>query len=393
MIAYACSVNAPLLARWDGSSWASVTIPAKTIGNNTPQIIKGSSASNIWMAGDSPAEVWYYNGTSWSLVSTGITSTWKVNDLLVLSPTDVWLSVNEAGASKGIYFYDGATWSLEYNSSFVGFKGCGTGTSKSDAFLMYGTHPAHGSYRYNGSWSQIAVGSANWVDGISCLSSTNVWARTAAATPDVYSFNGTSWSLQFSGTNLAASSLNVNGNKIYSNSSNGKIWIMGDVGGSTSTTLHYWYFNGTTWSDNNDGAVKTAGATLRDGGIHGDGDNVCMVGGSDAFFWNGTAFTLDTTGVTFNGVKDVFVVPSTISPVVVRSCPLPPIGSDFTINNLNCLPSQFYDGSGNSLTIAPYFLNTPMASLRNRANPLSSTLQEQKVKFTTLPKSTSTGSF
>lgn len=396
MIAYACSLNSPILAKWDGSSWSSVAVPAKTVGSNQATLIDGSSDSNIWMAGDSAAEVWKYDGASWSLVATGLTATWTVRGLIVLSPTDVWISVrNAGGTSEGIYYYDGATWSLDYASAFYIQSSYATGTNKSDAFIMCGTHPTDDSYKYSGGWSKITSAAAGWMDGIFGISPTNVWSRdrSAGVTPNVYSFDGVSWTLQFSATNLVTTSLNVCGNKVYANPVTNEIWIVGDALGSVSTTLRYWYYDGLSWTNSNDGAIKTAGADLVNGGIHGDGSNVCMVGGTDAFFWNGSSFVLDTTGVTFNGVKDVWVVPTTAPDIVVVSCPYPSIGPDFTINNLNCMPSQFYDGAGNSLTIAPFSLNNPGISFRNRSTPLISSVQSKEVKHATLPKTKLSGSF
>ncbi len=53
------------------------------------------------------------------------------------------------------------------------------------------------------------------------------------------------------------------------------------------------------------------------------------------------------------------------------------IGSDFTINNYICLPTQHMSHYGDRITSVPYFLNTPLASLRNKNNPLSSSIVHQ----------------
>ncbi|MDP3987253.1 MAG: hypothetical protein Q8P81_03450 [Nanoarchaeota archaeon] len=80
-------------------------------------------------------------------------------------------------------------------------------------------------------------------------------------------------------------------------------------------------------------------------------------------------------------------------PFDVSSCGESTIGSDFTINNMFCLPSQHTNQYGNINTTVPYFLNTPIASLRNRSIPLSSSIQSQESKFITIPKRKPSGSF
>jgi hypothetical protein len=88
-----------VLARFDGASWA--VRERRAIGLSA---VWGTSASNVWMAGDSSA-ILHYDGAAWSAVS--VPTGPALYDLWGTAADDVWAS----GWARMLHF-DGAAWTI-----------------------------------------------------------------------------------------------------------------------------------------------------------------------------------------------------------------------------------------------------------------------------------------
>ena len=56
------------------------------------------------------------------------------------------------------------------------------------------------------------------------------------------------------------------------------------------------------------------------------------------------------------------------------NCDVPPIGSNFTINRLRCLPTQHRNPTGYRVFTVPFALGQPMAPFRNRVTSPSGSI-------------------
>ncbi|MDP3987257.1 MAG: FG-GAP repeat protein [Nanoarchaeota archaeon] len=111
--------------------------------------------------------------------------------------------------------------------------------------------------------------------------------------------------------------------------------------------------------------------SVADGVINGIGTDFIAAGGVNN--------QVDGGGYLYDNLYESFYVPPVFAPPIV--CGTQTIGSDFTINNLICLPTQhrkaLYDESikyEERVVTAPLFLNSPMISLRMRNLSTSSSL-------------------
>ncbi len=87
------------LLYYDGSSWSPIILPDSTFGT---QAIWGTSASDMWVLGQSTGTTLHYDGSSWTTTSPGFAGIWG------FSSTDVYA----VSGSGYMYQYDGTSWSL-----------------------------------------------------------------------------------------------------------------------------------------------------------------------------------------------------------------------------------------------------------------------------------------
>jgi hypothetical protein len=101
---------------WNGSSWTAAATPVSTGNNLTVNAISGSSASDIWVAGQTvtpgyhnrqfTSVLLHYNGSSWSQLTAPDNS--GLLDVDAVSPTDAWA----IAADGSVLTWNGMTWSV-----------------------------------------------------------------------------------------------------------------------------------------------------------------------------------------------------------------------------------------------------------------------------------------
>jgi hypothetical protein len=104
-------VRQPVIRRWNGKSWAAVSLP-KTYRHAYLYEVAGSSPANVWVFGqwqnslgaDIHAFALRWNGGSWSRAGWWATSG-DVSGAVVLSPRNVWIF-----GGAGTWHYDGKGW-------------------------------------------------------------------------------------------------------------------------------------------------------------------------------------------------------------------------------------------------------------------------------------------
>jgi len=222
--------TATLAARWNGSAWSLVGMPAVS-GDATLNGVDGSGATNVWAVGavgSAPlTERW--NGISWSVVTSptpaGATGA-RLRGVKVLSANDAW-AVGEYSMSSHpvartlILHWDGAAWiqvASPNPDSFQNLLVAVDGMAANDLWALgnvgtdgYGGETVAGvMLRWNGStWTQVALpGGSGWQTGFSTrklhdlavVASNDVWAVGTAFSFSAFSFvpyyvhwNGQNW--------------------------------------------------------------------------------------------------------------------------------------------------------------------------------------------------------
>jgi hypothetical protein len=108
--------NAVTAVNWNGTSWTPVTTPVSTNNNLSVNAISGSSASDIWVVGETvtpgyhnrhfTSVIMHYNGSSWTQLAAPDNS--GLLDVDAVSPTDAWAIAADGSVLK----WDGNTWSV-----------------------------------------------------------------------------------------------------------------------------------------------------------------------------------------------------------------------------------------------------------------------------------------
>jgi hypothetical protein len=155
---YACGKTGTLV---HSSGGAFSAVAGNPLGTEDCAAIWGSSSSDVYIG---EANVYHFNGTSWSTVSAGITG---VRAIWGTSPTDVWIG----GTGGNVVHYDGTSWSapiLVGNTDVGGIWG----TSTSDVYLA---NRAGSIWHYNGSnWVRYRNPADSYV-GVWGSGRTDVW--------------------------------------------------------------------------------------------------------------------------------------------------------------------------------------------------------------------------
>jgi len=101
---------------WNGSTWSQVATPFSTVNNLSVNAISGSSASDIWVVGQTvtpgyrnrqfTSVILHYNGSSWTQVTSPDHS--GIADVDAVSPTDAWA----IAADGAVLSWNGTAWSV-----------------------------------------------------------------------------------------------------------------------------------------------------------------------------------------------------------------------------------------------------------------------------------------
>ncbi len=159
---WACAKNR--VFRYDGRGWQLHT----NLGEEFPSCnvslfsLSTPTANAVWVAGDISApgdpHLFHYDGSTWTVVSTGVSGIVYVNDAFFLAPDKGWIATSHYWQNPDngqILYYDGNSWTLQLDGPdirelyFVSEKegwGCG----------QY--EGAESLYRWDGSsWLEVNV--------------------------------------------------------------------------------------------------------------------------------------------------------------------------------------------------------------------------------------------
>jgi hypothetical protein len=109
--------GAPSAAHWNGTSWTSVATPVLTTLGLTMNAIAGSSGHDIWAVGLAESSgyhnkqrhsaIMHYDGSNWT--QTAIPDTHGLLDVAALSPTNAWA----LGFDGSLLHWDGTAWTIK----------------------------------------------------------------------------------------------------------------------------------------------------------------------------------------------------------------------------------------------------------------------------------------
>jgi len=278
-VGYARTGNNPyraLIERWSASSWslaqsAAVKASDTTFLNGTAE----TSGSDVWAVGsdattaDNPPHglIEHWNGVSWTRnpVATGEPAGSTLLAVSADSTSDAWAvgytnNASTFGFTPLIEHFTGTSWRAVPGAAAYPVSGhdrllavAALGPTDVWAFGVTGEHPDPVIEHFNGSvWSivsQPASGYDTFLDGVTAISSTNIWAvgGTEVTNTLIEHWNGSSWSIVASPNVTGAGSVL---NYLTGASALGAndIWAVGTTdNNSTGETLtEQW--NGSKWS-------------------------------------------------------------------------------------------------------------------------------------------------
>src|SRR5215813_5832701 len=109
----------PLITRWNGTAWSTVTLPAPALNllgaDGIVSAVSASSPKNVWAFGAASAWV-HYNGTTWSsgrLVKPTAASQVFIAETLAFSKSNVWAfgaSQRSTGTHAYASHFNGVKW-------------------------------------------------------------------------------------------------------------------------------------------------------------------------------------------------------------------------------------------------------------------------------------------
>ena len=220
-------------------------------------------------AGD--ADVWMYNGTSWSKIggdgvnSSWASSTYELVGALVDDGTSLYAGVGNGNGEGEVYRWSGSSWSKiggdGVNSSFSTNQGDGVyALSYGSGKLVAGVYDAGGggtSWEYDGSsWTMTGGGYVNGSWGFYGLQSVEVSTTlneklyvgtgvTVAGNAMVWEFNGSTWQLVggqgLRGSWAADTFESVLALQVYK----GQLYA---ALGSSANDAEVWRYDGSTWT-------------------------------------------------------------------------------------------------------------------------------------------------
>lgn len=248
----------------------------QTVSVSSPQILTGISIlSNVdaWAVGNK-AVVLRYNGSTWSMVNTGITGGDNLTSVSAVSSQEVWACADQGKIYKWTPLTNWTSPSSPGNNpnsiSMVDTTGAGTATA---GWLVGAKKTA---YRYNGTtWASSNTGITVDLNGVSTLSSTDAWA--VGLNGAIYHWTG-SW-----GAVSTPTSNTLNGISMIVSGSNDIGWAVGN----SSTAL---YYDGTSWTSTNSGLASNLTLT---GVVTLSSTEAWLTDSSGHVYeWNGSTWTL-----------------------------------------------------------------------------------------------------
>ena len=343
-----------VIVQWNGSSWS---LNAYTASNNLFSI-HCTDANNCWAVGDRTVGILYWNGawsttapnglspnldqdmysifmisttSGWSVGNTGdgyrFTGSWTGSDpsnqdLMSVHCPAVGNCWAVGASSRGIYYWNGATWSNAVNTGLTS-----TANNLNSVFMLSTTSGwAVGNngrvYRYSGapSWSNTGTITGEDLNEVHCPDANNCW--TVGTNGIIFRWTpATGWVSQTSNTT-------ENLNSVYCVSST-DCWAVGDNG----VVLHWdgvsWSsniapvvlrWNGATWA--NASGLLPAGAnqnlnsismlSYADGWVVGDtgGNGIapCTNNRARILNWNGAAWPCNATSPSNRDLNSVSMV-------------------------------------------------------------------------------------
>lgn len=191
----------PLIEHWDGAAWSVIPIPnpGQRFGADLYAIV-ALSAGNVWAVGEYDTGrrfgplIEHWDGTRWSVVPgpTGFGGVDRLTAISAVNPNDIWATgdVANPNSEPTAEHWDGTRWSVApvvtgfLDSRFSSV----TAVSSSDVWAVgYEVPNVKHEHHYTlvehwdgARWSRIPspnIGQYdNWLQGVTALSSTDVWA-------------------------------------------------------------------------------------------------------------------------------------------------------------------------------------------------------------------------
>jgi hypothetical protein len=167
--------NAVTAVNWNGTAWTPVATPVSTSNNLSVNAISGSSASDIWVVGETvtpgyhnrqfTSVLMHYNGSSWTQMAAPDNS--GLLDVDAVSPADAWA----IAADGSVLSWNGTAWTVatklaQGNTAIAAL-------SPADVWVAGVVSLTH----YNGtSWTSSSIPSGiNVLTGHAVLSGGHVW--------------------------------------------------------------------------------------------------------------------------------------------------------------------------------------------------------------------------
>lgn len=257
---------------------------------SSPKILNAVSiVSNVdaWIVGNAGIAL-HFNGSTWSSISSGLTSGNNVLSVSAVSSSEAWACDNKGKIYK---WSGGASWTNPSNPgnslndiSVLDTTGAGAGN------IGWAVGTKKMAYLYNGStWTSTNTGITVDLNAVETLSTTDAWA--AGLSGKIFQWTGgSSWNLI--STPSATPTLNSI-SMIKSGSS--------DIGWAVGTSSTAWYYNGTSWASSNSGL---AGGLTLNSVITISANEAWVVDSSGEIYeWNGNAWSIMfTSSVALNDI-------------------------------------------------------------------------------------------
>ena len=193
------------IQRWDGSAWSVVEAPSPGSFINELRAVDASGPSEVWAVGRTSSGfgeaplVLHYDGETWAEFELPEGIDGVLNDVAVISPTDVWAvgSVGDPAASLEralVLHWDGVAWAeVEVRRAIGGGKAALTGigwVSPTDIWVVGYHHFQPLVLRFDGAaWSRSETEVAGDLLAVEPFATGEVWG---IGTP-VQRFEGETW--------------------------------------------------------------------------------------------------------------------------------------------------------------------------------------------------------
>jgi len=284
---FGSSINSTLTMRWNGSEWAWVRSPNVGIEGSTLFEADALAANDVWAVGyykvsdyDYQTLIERYSPGTCSSPTPTPTSTatptiscevaWRtypaphismsdstLNDIVVLSPTDIWAVGTGLGRSLTVH-WDGSNWNIVPSPNVGSFSNILYGVSAltpNDIWAVgsysYGNREQTLAMRWNGSaWNVVPspnIGSSgNTLYSVSALSVNDAWAVGSSAFTNgpvvILRWDGSNWNV-VPGPDIGNAGHSLR--DVLAVSAN-DVWAVGSRSYNSATLIIRW--NGSTWN-------------------------------------------------------------------------------------------------------------------------------------------------